>query len=117
MGVPGVELVNVDPFRVEPLQTLSDSQSDVMSRESYLICTGSCLCSDLGRNKHLLSEWLDYPSKRLFGFALIIHVGSVKQVNSGVNGSNDHSVDSVLVKPANLPRILVSESHGAESEK
>ena len=114
LAVPLMELVEVDPVGLEPLEARLAGGDQVMARIAAVVRPGAHREAGLGGDQHVAALLAQRLADDLFGRAGGIDVGGVDHVDPGVEADGDVPL---RLGEADRPHRLVlglPEGHGAE---
>ncbi len=116
-----MDLIQVDIVSLQAAKTGVDAIHDVSARGAYVVAAGAHATEDLGGENDVLAgnvQVLEGLPEGLFAFTFRVDIGSVNEVDAGIDGGLDEIIGSRLVNRTNrLPKALAAvECHGAEAE-
>jgi hypothetical protein len=111
VGTRAVNLVEVDPVGVEPPERVLDGPDDPASGAALTVRVIAHSAVELGGQDDVVATASDGLADDLFGFTLGIDVGSVDEIDTGVEGGVDDADRLVVVGVA-----PGAEHHGAEAQ-
>ena len=120
-GVGAVDLVEVDVVGREALEGGVDGVHKVPAGGSDIVATGAGAAESFGGDDDVLAGEADVPEGRgegLFGFAIGVDIGSVDEVDAGVEGGLEEGVGTGLIDAGDgLPDAFAGgKGHGAEAD-